>query len=131
MYISDSGIRNVAVGALNDYLLTNTAELGKVVEAVVADHCRRLKFDLEPASETQLFYWKNKGHETDIVVDMLQKPIPIEVKYRDKVDRKDLKGLLEFSEKHKTPFQAVITREKLDLSGNTVFIPLWLFLLMC
>jgi len=131
VYINDSGIRNVAVGALNDYLLTNTTELGKVVEAVVADHCRRLKFDLEPASETQLFYWKNKGHETDIVVDMLQKPIPIEVKYRDKVDRKDLKGLLEFSEKHKTPFQAVITREKLDLSGNTVFIPLWLFLLMC
>ncbi|MCL6579456.1 MAG: ATP-binding protein [Candidatus Bathyarchaeota archaeon] len=131
VYINDSGIRNVAVGALNDYLLTNTAELGKVVEAIVADHCRRLKFDLEPASETQLFYWKNKGHETDIIVDMLQKPIPIEVKYRDKIDRKDLKGLLEFSEKHKTPFQAVITREKLDLSGNTVSIPLWLFLLMC
>lgn len=131
VYVNDSGIRNVAVGALNDYLLSNTVELAKVVEAVVADHCRRLKFDLEPASEVQLFYWKNKGYETDIVVDMLQKPIPIEVKYRDKIDRKDLKGLLEFSEKHKTPFQAVITREKLDLNGNTVFIPLWLFLLMC
>lgn len=131
LYVNDPGIRNVAVGALNDYLLSNTVELGRVVEAVVANHCRRLKFDLEPASEVQLFYWKNKGYETDIVVDMLQKPIPIEVKYRDRIGRKDLKGLLEFSEKHRTPFQAVITREKLDLNGNVVFIPLWLFLLMC
>ena len=131
VYLNDSGIRNVAIGALNDYLLSNPVELGKVAEAVVADHCKRLKFDLEPASEIQLFYWKNKGHETDIVVDILQKPIPIEVKYRDKIDKKNLRGLQEFSEKHKPPFQAVITKEKLDLDGNTVFIPLWLFLLMC
>jgi predicted AAA+ superfamily ATPase len=102
-----------------------------VVEAVVADHSKRLKFDVEPASEIQLFYWKNKGYETDIIIEILQKPIPIEVKYRDKIDKRDLKGLLEFSKKHKSPFQIAITREKLDLNENIIFIPLWLFLLMC
>jgi len=131
VYINDAGVRNVAVGALSDYLLSSTAELGKVVEAVVADHCMRLMRDLEPASEKQLFYWKNKGHETDIVVELLRKPVPIEVKYRNSIDRKDLKGLLEFSKKHETPLQVVITRDKLDMNGNIVFIPLWLFLLMC
>ena len=130
VYINDSGIRNVAVGELNDSLLSNIAELGKVVEAVVADHCRRLKFNLEPTSEIQLFYWKNKGYETDIVMEMFQKPLPIEVKYRDEIRRKDLKGLLEFSTEHKTPFQMVVTRERLDLKDNIIFIPLWLFLIM-
>lgn len=131
VYINDPGIRNVEVGALNEYLLSNPAELGKVVEAVVADHCRRLKFDLEPTSEIQLFYWKNLGLETDIVIEILQKPLPIEVKYRDRIDRKDLRGLQELSKKFKPSLQIAITKEKLDLNESTVFTPLWLFLLMC
>jgi len=131
VYINDAGIRNVVVGALNKYLLSNTAELGKVVEAVVADHCKRLKFDLDPTAETQLFYWKSQGHETDIVIEMLQKPLPIEVKYKDRIDQKDLKGLEELSKKYKPPLQIAVTKEKLDLNENTVFAPLWLFLLMC
>jgi len=131
VYINDAGIRNIAVGALNEYLLRDPAELGKVVEGVVADHCKRLKFNLEPISETQLFYWRSQGYETDIVMELFQKPLPVEVKYRDTIEERDLRGLEEFSEKHKPPISIVITREKLDLLGKTVFIPLWLFLIMC
>jgi len=131
IYINDPGIINAAAGTLNNYLLSNTAELGKIVEAIVADHCKRLKFALEPAHEVQLFYWKNKGYETDIVFDLHQKPIPIEVKYRDTIDAKDLKGVLRFSEVHKPAFQILITKEKLDIKDNTILMPLWLFLLMC
>ncbi|MEM2122193.1 MAG: ATP-binding protein [Candidatus Bathyarchaeia archaeon] len=131
IYINDPGIRNAAAGTLNNYLLSNAAELGKIVEAIVADHCKRLKFDLEPTHEVQLFYWKNKGYETDIVFNLRQKPIPIEVKYKDTINTKDLKGISEFSEIHKTPFQILVTKEKLDIENNTILVPLWLFLLMC
>jgi len=131
VYINDPGIRNIAVGALNEYLLSDSAELGKVVEGIVADHCRRLKFNLEPASEIQLYYWKNKGYETDIVIDLFQKPLPIEVKYKDTIHKRDLRGLQEFSKKYAPPFNIVITRGRLGISRNTIFIPIWLFLLMC
>ena len=131
VYINDSGIRNVAVGALNDYLLSDATELGKVVEGVVADHCRRLKFDLEPTSEIRLFYWKNKQYETDIVFELFRKPLPIEVKYRDRIEKRDLKGLLEFSKRYRPPLKIVVTRERLDLNDNIIFVPLWLFLMMC
>jgi len=131
VYINDPGIRNVAVGALNEYLLSDTAELGKVVEAVVADHCRRLKFALEPTSEIQTFYWKNKQYETDIIIEMFQKPLPIEVKYRERIDKRDLRGLLEFSKRNKPSIKIVVTREKLDQNDKIIFIPLWLFLMMC
>jgi len=131
VYINDPGIRNAAVGALNEYLLSDIVELGKVVEAVVADHCRRLKFHLEPTSEVEIFYWKDRRYEIDIVVEMFRKPLPIEVKYRDRIEKRDLRGLLEFSKKNKPPFQILVTKEKLDLNNNIIFIPLWLFLIMC
>ncbi|RJS82995.1 ATP-binding protein [Candidatus Bathyarchaeota archaeon] len=131
VYINDPGVRNVAVGALNEYLLGDTAELGKVIEAVVADHCRRLKFALEPTSEIQTFYWKNKQYETDIIIEMFQKPLPIEVKYRERIDKRDLRGLLEFSERNKPSIKIVVTRERLDQNDEIIFIPLRLFLMMC
>jgi len=131
VYINDVGIRNVAIGALNEYLLRDPAELGKVAQSVVVDHCRRLKFSLEKSAETQLFYWKNQGYETDIVIELFQRPLPIEVKYKDAISKKDLRGLQEFSQKHIPPVSIVVTKSKFDISENLVFIPLWLFLLMC
>jgi len=131
VYVNDPGIRNAAAGMLDEHLLNNPAEIGKVVEAVVADHCKRLKFNLEPSLETQLFYWKDRGYEVDIVMELFQRVIPIEVKYKDSVDKRDLKGLQEFSRNHKPPFQMVIMREKLDYADDILFIPCWLFLLMC
>jgi predicted AAA+ superfamily ATPase len=131
VYINDPGIRNVAVGALNEYLLRNPSELGRVVEGTVADHYKRLKYNLEPASEKQLFYWKSQGYEVDLVAELSQRPIPVEVKYRETVDERELRGLTEFARTHRPPLNIVVTKERLDVSDNTVFIPLWLFLLMC
>lgn len=131
VYVNDPGVRNVAVGALNENLLRDPTEMGKVVEGVVADHCKRLKFNLEPASEMQIFYWKSQGHEVDVVMELRQKPVPVEAKYRDSIDERDLRGLREFAVGNKTPFSVVVTKEKFEISGDTVFIPLFLFLLMC
>lgn len=131
IYINDPGIRNVAVGTLNEYLLRDPVELGRVAEGVVADHCKRLKFNLEPASEIQLFYWKNQGYEVDIAVELLRKPVPVEVKYRDVIEERDLKGLREFVESQNPPFSIAVTKDRLDLSGSIIFVPLWLFLLIC
>jgi predicted AAA+ superfamily ATPase len=55
----------------------------------------------------------------------------VEVKYRDRIGRRDLKGLEEFAEKHDSPLQIVVIKEKLDLDGSIIMVPLWLFLLMC
>ena len=66
----------------------------------MADHCKRLKFDLEPALEAQLFYWKDSGREVDVVVELFQKPLPVEVKYRDRIDKRGLRGLEEFSRRY-------------------------------
>ena len=42
-----------------------------------------------------------------------------------------MRGLREFTFLLNLPFNIVVTKEKLDSTGNTVCVPLWIFLLMC
>lgn len=130
-FYNDPGIRSVSIGALNEYLHRNPVELGKVVQTVVTDHCRRLIFNLEGKIDPPLFYWKNQAHEIDIVMELFRKTLPIEVKYSQTINEKDLRSLQTFSKKLTPPFSIVVTRTRLDLSENIIFVPLWLFLLMC
>jgi|LGOV01.1.fsa_nt_gb predicted AAA+ superfamily ATPase len=131
VYLGNIGLRNALIGTLNEGLLRDNAELGNVAEMLVHEHCKRLKFCLEPGF-TELFYWRTaQGEEVDIVVELLRKPIPIESKYKNDIHKKDLKGLYQFLKEYEGPFGVVITKDRFDLRENIIYIPLWLFLLMC
>lgn len=131
IYIIDPGIRNTAISALDEYTLRDAAELGMIVEGVVAGHCRRLKHNLEPSSDQRIFYWKGEKYEVDVVVELLRKPLPIEVKFAEAVREKELRGLKEFMDRFSPPLGIVVTKNLLDLEGRVVYVPLWLFLLIC
>lgn len=55
------------------------------------------------------------------------------MKFRSKVDKKELKGMLSLMEKCKSRNGIVVTKnslESLDLNGNRItLVPAWLFLL--
>ena len=40
-------------------------------------------------------------------------------------------GVSEFLENHKQKFGLIITEDRLDMKGNVMLMPLWLFLAMC
>mgnify|MGYP000663308960 CR=1 FL=1 len=133
LYLSNVGLRNTLVGMLNEALLQDSSEVGKVVEILLHEHCKRLKFNLE-RGRVELFYWKTKqGNEVDIVLELFRKPVAIESKYKNEIQKKELKGLRKFLEEHNESFGVVITKDilDLDLKDRMIFIPLWLFLLMC
>ncbi len=132
IYVTNVGLRNALIGALNEGLLRDDVELGKVAEILVHEHCKRLKFCLEPGFKTELFYWRTtQGEEVDIVVELFRKPVPIESKYSNDIRRRDLKGLYKFLKEYEESFGIVITKDRFDLRENIIYIPLWLFLLMC
>ena len=60
-------------------------------------------------------------------------PIPIEVKYRRRVEMPQLRGLSRFSAKFDPPVAIAVTRSEARLAGDgrTVMVPMWLYLLMC
>ncbi|WP_456475053.1 ATP-binding protein [Candidatus Pyrohabitans sp.] len=131
-YLSNVGLKNALVGALSESLLRDATELGKVVETLMDDHCRRLKFNLEPGSRAELFYWRTpQGKEVDIVFELFRTPVAIECKYRNEIRRGELGGIKQFLKEHGECVGIVITKDVLDFKGGIVFIPLWLFLIMC
>jgi hypothetical protein len=131
IYLLNVGLRNALLGTLRKDLLEDLPTLGKISETVVHDHCKRLKFVLEGGISTELFYWRTpQGNEIDIIMELFKHPIPLEVKYRNNIPTTDLKGMHKFLAEYKT-FGIVVTKDLLDYKDRAIFIPLWMFLLMC
>lgn len=132
IYVNDTGLRNAVLGFIDDETLRDPVQLGILTENTVADHCRRLKFNLESGAGSSLNYWySNKGHEVDLVLSLYQKPIPLEVKYRQDFSQSELRGIREFITKYHTKVNLVITQQTLNIEEDIIQVPLWLFLLLC
>ena len=86
IYIADAAIRNAVL--MDESLLTDSIEMGKIVETAVYKHVAA--FYYQQATSVGYFRGGRKGKEIDIVVD---KPnaynILIEVKYREGAPIKD------------------------------------------
>ncbi|MFN3655592.1 MAG: ATP-binding protein, partial [Candidatus Nitrosotenuis sp.] len=129
MYVNDVGIRNVQASMFSEEIFRNPAELGKIMETAIADHTKRLKSSLEGGAEPSIFYWHDT-HEVDLVIEIFQRPLPIEVKYRESVSSSDLKGVKKFSEKHDPPVAIIITKNQLEIHDNVIYTPAWLYMLI-
>jgi len=129
IYVLDPGIRNGIVDYLDDTLVSNPQELGKVVEGLVFDHLKRLKYNIEPGPLPQIFYWKNQK-EIDFILQIKRKAIPVEVKYRAAIPSSAISTINEFLDMHKCPLGIIISKEELSMNQKVITIPLWLFLLM-
>jgi len=129
VYILDPGIKNGVSDLLDDALLKDETEMGKIVEGVIFDHLARLKFNLEPGPEPDIFYWRNKK-EIDFVTEIKRKPIPIESKYRGTLPEATITEMKEFLKEYKSPFGIVITKDLYKIEDNIIRIPFWLFLLI-
>ncbi len=120
LFFIDCGLRNSLLLKEIDDL-----EKTKIVENIIFFHIISLKKrELFP----KIFYWLDKArNEVDIVVTLKNEVVPIEVKYSDYIEKKDIRGLLKFCEEFKTR-GLVITKDLLRNEGNIMFIPAWLFL---
>ncbi len=131
IFINDVGIRNVSAAVFDEQTVANDSEMGRIVETVIADHTRRLRFNLEATAFPSLFYWR-ENFEVDFVIDPFNKVLPIEVKYRQSIDESaDLQGLRAFGRKFRPPLSLVITKDRISIQGSAVMIPAWLYLLTC
>jgi len=85
------------------------------------------------------FFWRTpQKYEIDVILKEKSKIIPIEVKYKEYISKKDTKNLLRFCEKFNVEEAVIITQSKSNeeifklKSGNKIrikFIPAWKFLL--
>ena len=79
IYIADAAIRNAVL--MDDSLLTDPVEMGKIVETAVYKHVAA--FYYRKATSVGYFRGGKKNKEIDIVVDYNSGNILVEVKYRE------------------------------------------------
>ncbi len=82
----------------------------------------------------KLFYWLDRSkNEVDIILSVKENLIPIEVKYRNTIPNKKIKGLIRSLVSFHVEKGNVVTKDLLEVrefDGKTIFfIPVWLFLL--
>ena len=130
IYVNDMGIRNIISYTFDEYTLTDSTEMGKIIESVVADHTRYLGSSLDPASMFMLYYWRG-SNEVDMIMNLYQKPLPVQVKYRHCTRDSDLRGIKEFNKKFHSKISLVVSKDDLKIKDSTIFIPLWIYLIMC
>lgn len=123
--ILDNGIQNSLLKQkeIDDNLA------GHIVEAMVDFDCRLL---CEKENYKQYYYRNTDKEEIDIVLDKNVSIVPIEVKYTNQIEARDLKTINNFIETHKgnsinkVEYGIIITKDIYKREGNLYFIPYWL-----
>ena len=74
------------------------------------------------------FFWR-RNLEVDGILLKKDKIIPLEIKYKDNIAKKDIKGIIKFMEKFKIKKGIVLTKNNKSETKNLIFVPVWEFLL--
>lgn len=112
IYIADAAIRNAVL--MDDDVLTNPIELGKMVETAVYKHVAA--FYYQQAARVGYYRGGKKDKEIDIVVDYPKvKNILIEVKYREQAPVPDTDAIIELSDEASA---AIIVTKRADDYGT-------------
>lgn len=131
IYAGDVGMRNSVLG-ITEEEINDPVVLGRLAETVAQDHSLRLKFNLDPSSTYENFFWKS-DKEVDIIMELFKKIIPIESKYSEQIKSEDIQELDRVIKEKKCPFGILLTKNSLQYNSEKkiVSMPLWLYLLMC
>ena len=117
--------------------LEDEVNQSKIIEGIIADHLIRWAFSMSKKKQTydyynHIFYWKDdKNREVDFILydgDTIE--VPIEVKYRNKLDHKELAPMVNFLTKTGNGKGLVISKTLLEVKTDYVIIPTSVFLLL-
>lgn len=131
--LSDLGVRNAIFRGAPSLWESDPAVLGPLVEtlvqSVIRDHGLQVHFwkDYEKPGRRN-----SPPVEVDFVAERIDgTPLPIEVKFRKRIDPADKKGILAFLSRNKAPHGIIVTRELFDWdsSNRILCLPLLDFLL--
>lgn len=122
VHIQDPAVANAMMN-LGDQLFARPDIQGRITEGIVVSALKN--------TGASLFYWRERDKEVDIVLSRGDRILPIEVKYTSRpAGGREISGIKSLKTKYKFSRALVITRDKYDLQGEIIYIPLWLFLLL-
>ncbi len=115
VYCIDNGLRNAVAFRFSE-------DAGKLAENIVFIELMRRGYEV--------YYWKNK-REVDFVVKEGHKITAINVCYSNTINEREIEGLYEFNEMHKSRIKEllILTKDIEKEEGIVKYVPLWKWLL--
>ena len=123
-FISERKLKKVYLGSTNfiySFLpekFTDPQFLGKVIENLVV-----MNSDSE-------FFWRQRNFEVDLI---LKDNTPVEIKFKESIDNRDLRSLLKFCNNYAIKKGVILTKDLLDSTKTRgveiLFVPVWMYLL--
>jgi predicted AAA+ superfamily ATPase len=119
-------------------LHNDESKQGILVEEIMADHLTRLAFALTEKKQSfeyseHIFYWKYEKNEIDFVLNNgIDIELPIEVKFQNSINSRDLDSVINFKResKNKNQFPLLLSKNKFDILDECVVIPASVFLML-
>lgn len=131
--VSDLGVRNAIFRGAPSLWESDPQALGPLVEtlvqAAIRDHNLQVHFYREFEDPNDR---RSPQREVDFVAERLDGVVlPVEVKFRRRIDAHDLEGLRYFARKFASPLGVVVTRDlsRWDAAERIHYVPLQTFLL--
>lgn len=107
-----------------------------MVEGIVAGHLIRMAFRRSPKKPwflhtNYLACWRRgPGREVDFVYNDGRVEVPIEVKPRGRLNKRDLDGIISFKKAARAENGLVLTRDSLSAERECLMVPAALFLML-
>ncbi len=122
--------------ALNRYKEKHIEEVpeafGKLVENLVYNVLEQKYKD--HALSLNVSFWRQGEKEIDFLINQNEKQLPIEVKFSNNINPKDLAPTTDYMRKKKTEFGVVVTKSELskkEINGQVLYyVPYYLILMM-
>jgi len=124
------------IAAIRNYQTRHFDEVPEVFGHIVETTIFNLleKNYVSPATLNEIGFWRQGEKEIDFIVSKDKKQLPLEVKFTNSINNKELSTLTAFISDKKLDFGIVVTKNELskkEVAGEELyFIPAYLFLLI-
>lgn len=125
---------------LSKSYLENPLNQGPLLEGIIGDHLIRLAFNFSSKKQSfvysnSLFHWRyskfGSEREVDFIYNDGKNPeLPIEVKYQNSINPRDLDGIVTFKKQSSVENALIISKNRLEVERECVMIPASMFLLL-
>ena len=136
-HVLNSWVSNTESFDTSRKFVENVENQGRLAEGIVASHLIRLAFLRSQkkqmfAYSNHIYYWRyRKDNEVDLVYnDSMGTEISIEVKFQEKITKRDLDGVINFKRHTSTDKALLLTKDVLSVERECIMIPVSLFLLL-
>lgn len=136
LHVLNGWINNKNSFSLSTGFVSEPTNQGQLVESIIGDHLIRLAFALSPKKQTfvysnSLFFWKyGKEQEVDYVYYDGKLELPVEVKFQNKITKRDLDGIINFKKYARVKNALLLSKDRLDVDREAVIIPASMFLML-